>query len=124
MNNGKKIFFSLFFIFLLVLFLQLVVGYVVDSYANINSTLGHSVYVADSYANINLTLDDDTDVAPILFMPGIDFVIPTILNNTNTTFPYIWANVTVTNQSIITSINITLYSNLVIINSTSSLTSP
>jgi len=88
-----------------------------------------SVYARVSGVNNRLWLDDirvynRTDTFADLTAPNVNFTSPTISNNTNTTFPFIWANVTASDSILISSINITLFKGITLVNSTSSTTSP
>src|SRR3990167_1120049 len=72
----------------------------------------------------DLTAYNASSVAPPNPSPNVNFTAPTISNNTNTTFPFMWANVTASDETLLSLINITLFRGITLVNSTSSSTSP
>ena len=72
----------------------------------------------------DLTAYNATSVVLDEIKPNVNFTAPTISNNTNTTFPFMWANVTASDDTLLSLINITLFRGITLVNSTSSATSP
>ena len=73
----------------------------------IDGTYYFNVTVNDFLLNTNRTITYNVTLDSIA--PTVDFVASSSINDTNTTFPYIWANITASDARNVSLVNITLF---------------